>query len=83
MPPFDLLPALKHAARVADETCHITGDTSLQVSLHSTSIHIFQHVNAACLDQLSWYGRRASLAAIYGAAGTASSYPLFKPSLIT
>ncbi|CCL99304.1 uncharacterized protein FIBRA_01320 [Fibroporia radiculosa] len=47
VPPLDPSPALKHVASIADEACHIVGDTSLG---------------------LSWYARRASVAAVYGAA---------------
>ncbi|KAE9402890.1 hypothetical protein BT96DRAFT_1083700, partial [Gymnopus androsaceus JB14] len=47
LPPIDPRAALKHASRVADEACYISGDAS---------------------NELSWYTRRASLAAIYSAA---------------
>jgi len=29
--PFDVLPALKHAARIADEACYLTKDKSVEV----------------------------------------------------
>ncbi|TFK70328.1 hypothetical protein BDN72DRAFT_839260 [Pluteus cervinus] len=45
VPPLDLLPALRHNVRIADEACYVGRDTSKL-----------------------WYTRRASLAAIYGAA---------------
>ncbi|KAJ3566086.1 hypothetical protein NP233_g7222 [Leucocoprinus birnbaumii] len=47
IPPVDPLPGLKHAFRIADEACYLSGDAS---------------------TELSWYARRASLAAIYTAA---------------
>ncbi|EKM78890.1 hypothetical protein AGABI1DRAFT_75470 [Agaricus bisporus var. burnettii JB137-S8] len=47
IPMLDPLPGLKHALKIADEACYLSGDTS---------------------TELSWYARRASLAAIYTAA---------------
>lgn len=44
--PVDPLPMLRHALRISDEACYLSGDTS----------------------ELSWYTRRASLAAIYTVA---------------
>jgi ubiquinone biosynthesis protein COQ9 len=32
IPPIDLMPALKHAARIADEACYVAGDQSFRVS---------------------------------------------------
>jgi hypothetical protein len=31
-PPIDPMPALGHAARIADEACYVAGDQSLRVS---------------------------------------------------
>jgi len=66
-PPIALQPALKHAAQVADTTCFVTGDKSLQVFFFPRLLRspIFDYISL----QFEWYARRASIAAVYAATG--------------
>lgn len=68
LPPLDPTAAVRNAARVADEACHIAGDASIQVRCAKLDTDLILIV-----FQLSWYARRASLAAVYSAAGMTSS----------
>jgi len=63
--PVDPLPVLRHALRISDEACYLSGDTSSEVFFSYWSTFV-------CADlslELSWYTCRGSLAAIYTAAG--------------
>ena len=66
LPPLDPRPGLKHAVTVADEACWITNDPETGVGLPFTPL--FNESDG--ISQTSWYTRRASLAAIYAAAGS-------------
>lgn len=64
--PVDPLPMLRHALRISDEACYLSGDTS-EVCFALVNMCV-----CVCADlslELSWYTRRASLAAIYTVAG--------------
>jgi ubiquinone biosynthesis protein COQ9 len=68
VPPLDPLPAIQHAAGIADEACKVANDASIGVR----SV-IFGYMSNSQLKMLavkpSWYTKRATLAAIYAAAG--------------
>jgi ubiquinone biosynthesis protein COQ9 len=68
IPPIDPMPALKHAARIADEACYVAGDQSLRVSACLFFLSLSLCITDS-LFQLSWYTKRASLIGIYSAAG--------------
>ncbi|ESK93972.1 ubiquinone biosynthesis protein coq9 [Moniliophthora roreri MCA 2997] len=53
LPPVDPRPALKHAAKIADEACHITGDTSLHLAWYSKRASLAMVYSAAELHQLT------------------------------
>jgi len=50
---FDPLPAVKHAARIADEACYVTRDKSLQLEWYSRRISLAAIYAAAELHQLT------------------------------
>lgn len=70
IPMLDPLPGLKHALKIADEACYLSGDTSTEVCKNSP----FEKKHCLLCYKLSWYARRASLAAIYTAAGLDSFF---------
>jgi len=49
----DPLPAVKHAARIADKACYVTGDESLQLKWYSKRISLAAIYTAAELHQLT------------------------------
>ncbi|KAF8206191.1 hypothetical protein K438DRAFT_1714491 [Mycena galopus ATCC 62051] len=53
IPPIDPIPALKHAARVADEACYIAGDKSLRLSWYAKRASLIGVYSAAELHQLT------------------------------
>ncbi|KAJ7261764.1 hypothetical protein B0H12DRAFT_1105587 [Mycena haematopus] len=53
MPPVDPIPALKHAARVADEACYVSGDQSLRLSWYTKRASLIGVYSAAELHQLT------------------------------
>ncbi|KAJ7761994.1 hypothetical protein DFH07DRAFT_415755 [Mycena maculata] len=52
-PPFDPVPAMKHAARIADEACYISGDASLRLSWYTKRASLIGIYSAAELHQLT------------------------------
>jgi len=50
---FDPLPAVKHAACIAEQACYVTGDKSLQLEWYSTRIFLAAIYAAAELHQLT------------------------------
>lgn len=73
----DPLPALKHATTVADQACVVHGDTTVGVSraTYCTRLSLMS-------SQPEWYARRASVAAIYAAAGIYCLYNSFKNAFL-
>ncbi|KAJ6532019.1 hypothetical protein B0H19DRAFT_1189616 [Mycena capillaripes] len=53
MPPVDPMPALKHAAKVADEACYVSGDQSLRLSWYTKRASLIGIYSAAELHQLT------------------------------
>ncbi|KAK7463391.1 hypothetical protein VKT23_006746 [Stygiomarasmius scandens] len=53
IPPLDPRPALTHAIAIADEACHITGDTSLQLAWYPRRLSLAAAYTAAELHQLT------------------------------
>ncbi|PCH42058.1 hypothetical protein WOLCODRAFT_137666 [Wolfiporia cocos MD-104 SS10] len=53
LPPLDPTPALRHAASIADESCHIIGDTSVGPSWYARRASIASVYAAAELHQLT------------------------------
>ncbi|KAJ7745762.1 hypothetical protein B0H16DRAFT_1558190 [Mycena metata] len=53
IPPVDPLPALKHAARVADEACYLSADQSLRLSWYLKRGSLIGVYSAAELHQLT------------------------------
>ncbi|KAJ7126783.1 hypothetical protein C8R44DRAFT_779557 [Mycena epipterygia] len=53
VPPFDPVPALKHAARVADEACYVAADESLRLSWYTKRASLIGIYSAAELHQLT------------------------------
>ncbi|KAJ7151637.1 hypothetical protein C8R46DRAFT_1357859 [Mycena filopes] len=53
IPPVDPLPALKHAARVADEACYLSADQSLRLSWYLKRGSLIGIYSAAELHQLT------------------------------
>ncbi|KAJ7285254.1 hypothetical protein C8J57DRAFT_1290995 [Mycena rebaudengoi] len=53
VPPFDPLPALKHAARIADEACHTSADQSIRLSWYARRASLIGIYSAAELHQLT------------------------------
>ncbi|KAJ7707467.1 hypothetical protein B0H17DRAFT_1032787 [Mycena rosella] len=53
MPPFDPMPALKHAARVADEACYLSADQSLRLAWYAKRASLIGVYSAAELHQLT------------------------------
>ncbi|KAJ7593375.1 hypothetical protein C8J56DRAFT_930922 [Mycena floridula] len=51
--PVDPFPGMKHVATVADEACHISGDTSLQLAWYAKRASIAAVYSAAELHQLT------------------------------
>jgi ubiquinone biosynthesis protein COQ9 len=50
---LDPLPAVKHAARIAEKACYVTGDESLQLKWYSKRISLAAIYTAAELHQLT------------------------------
>ncbi|KAJ7476052.1 hypothetical protein FB451DRAFT_1245606 [Mycena latifolia] len=53
IPPFDPVPALKHAARVADEACYLSADQSIRLSWYTKRASLVGIYSAAELHQLT------------------------------
>ncbi|KAJ6507930.1 hypothetical protein C8R47DRAFT_1100031 [Mycena vitilis] len=53
LPPIDPVPALKHAARIADEACYVSGDQSLRLSWYTKRASLIGIYSAAELHQLT------------------------------
>ncbi|KAJ6520928.1 hypothetical protein DFH09DRAFT_1193653 [Mycena vulgaris] len=53
MPPVDPVPALRHAARVADEACHVAADQSIRLSWYTKRASLVGIYSAAELHQLT------------------------------
>ncbi|KAJ7928812.1 hypothetical protein B0H13DRAFT_1966324 [Mycena leptocephala] len=53
IPPIDLMPALKHAARIADEACYVAGDQSFRLSWYTKRASLIGIYSAAELHQLT------------------------------
>ncbi|KAJ7455251.1 hypothetical protein B0H11DRAFT_249530 [Mycena galericulata] len=53
VPLFDPRPALKHAARIADEACYVAGDASLRMSWYTKRASLIGIYSAAELHQLT------------------------------
>ncbi|KAJ7859162.1 hypothetical protein B0H14DRAFT_2747282 [Mycena olivaceomarginata] len=53
IPPIDPIPALKHAARIADEACYAAGDQSLRLSWYAKRTSLIGVYSAAELHQLT------------------------------
>ncbi|KAF7336797.1 Ubiquinone biosynthesis protein [Mycena venus] len=53
IPPIDPVPALKHAARIADEACYVSGDQSLRLSWYTKRATLTGIYSAAELHQLT------------------------------
>ncbi|KAJ7227337.1 hypothetical protein GGX14DRAFT_386032 [Mycena pura] len=53
VPPLDPLPVLQHAARIADEACHVSGDESLHLSWYVKRASLVGIYSAAELHQLT------------------------------
>ncbi|KAJ7096507.1 hypothetical protein B0H15DRAFT_825490 [Mycena belliarum] len=51
--PIDPLPALKHAARVADEACYLSGDESMRLSWYTKRASLVGIYSAAEFHQLT------------------------------
>ncbi|KAI9511370.1 hypothetical protein F5148DRAFT_360342 [Russula earlei] len=56
-PPIDPLPAIQHAAGVADEACRATNDASVGVRLFEWASTF---TSMTCVRKPSWYTRRAT-----------------------
>ncbi|KAK7016295.1 ubiquinone biosynthesis protein [Favolaschia claudopus] len=53
LPPIDPVPALKHAARVAEQACHISGDPSNRLNWYTKRATLMGIYSAAELHQLN------------------------------